>query len=572
MQKEPSLLRLIMQDISDTVRYVGYSIYKFEYAFGMYTLTALHRVRRYLRRELRPMFGWMGHFFHHNIWGKLLELLDKFKGVGTVFREEFAKRRTPFIKQPLRAVGEWFACLFGVGRRYPFVLGRICRVIAPIIAVIGLVHTLDHWNNTTFGIQVEYDGVHVGTILDERVYHEAISMAQARVYSEDGEFSLDGTAGMQLVVTHENSMIDTAAMCDAILRTKGDAISEGSGLYVDNVFIGSMATRAELEAVLDDIKKPYLSGEENERAEFMQNVQITDGMFLTQTVMSAEQMKERLTAEAVVKKEYTVQDGDVMGIIARKLDMSLSDLRAMNPQVKNDIIREGQVLTVQRPQPFLRVKVVRTVQYTETIDYAIEKEKDNTKYTTYEKVKQKGEEGSQTVTAEITLVDGVEDSRNILSIDITKHPVSKIVIVGTKPVYANGNEVTQGDGKTTGNMLWPVPSCHSMSRGWRSGHYALDINGPGINGKPIVAADGGTVISAGWNTGGYGYLVIIQHSSGLQTWYAHCSALNVVTGQKVTRGQMIGRVGNTGYSTGPHLHFEVRKNGQRVNPIYYVNP
>ena len=175
----------------------------------------------------------------------------------------------------------------------------------------------------------------------------------------------------------------------------------------------------------------------------------------------------------------------------------------------------------------------------------------------------------------MTYIDGVETSRKTVSKTVTKQPVTKVVERGTKSVYASGSEVVVGDGVTKGQMSWPVPICSNMSRGWRSGHYALDItNGPTpIYGAAIVAADGGTVIFSGWNTGGYGYLVQIQHANGLQTWYAHCSALNVVTGQKVTRGQVIARVGSSGWSTGPHLHFEVRLNGLSVNPLYtYVNP
>ena len=94
-----------------------------------------------------------------------------------------------------------------------------------------------------------------------------------------------------------------------------------------------------------------------------------------------------------------------------------------------------------------------------------------------------------------------------------------------------------------------------------------------VLGKPAVAADGGVVIQAatGWN-GGYGNVVKIRHSNGLITVYAHLQTVKVVTGQSVSRGQTIGLIGNTGYSFGPHLHFEVIKNGVKVNPIYYVKP
>ena len=101
-----------------------------------------------------------------------------------------------------------------------------------------------------------------------------------------------------------------------------------------------------------------------------------------------------------------------------------------------------------------------------------------------------------------------------------------------------------------------------------SAHKGLDIGAP--KGTPIKAAGAGTVIYAGYNDGGYGYLVQISHGSGVQTYYAHCSKLYVSTGDKVEAGDTIAAVGSTGRSTGNHLHFEVVKNGVKLNPQHYL--
>ena len=88
---------------------------------------------------------------------------------------------------------------------------------------------------------------------------------------------------------------------------------------------------------------------------------------------------------------------------------------------------------------------------------------------------------------------------------------------------------------------------------------------------PVKAAAAGTVTAAGLN-GGYGRFISIDHGSGMSTAYGHMSALAVTVGQQVSRGQVIGYVGSSGYSTGPHLHFEVRENGQTENPLQFAVP
>lgn len=102
---------------------------------------------------------------------------------------------------------------------------------------------------------------------------------------------------------------------------------------------------------------------------------------------------------------------------------------------------------------------------------------------------------------------------------------------------------------------------------WGSLHPGIDIGA--AMGTPIRAAAAGTVIVAAYS-GGYGNLVVIDHGNGLATAYAHQSQIAVSVGQQVAQGQLIGYVGSTGFSTGPHLHFEVRVNGSPVDPMGYL--
>ena len=129
--------------------------------------------------------------------------------------------------------------------------------------------------------------------------------------------------------------------------------------------------------------------------------------------------------------------------------------------------------------------------------------------------------------------------------------------------------------QSTGSMIWPASGPITSSFGWRIHPiYGSSIFHSGVDigadyGDTVAAADGGVIIYSDWMSG-YGKTIIIQHANGITSLYGHCSALLVSTGQRVNKGQAIARVGSTGNSTGPHLHFEVRVNGSPVNPGNYL--
>jgi murein DD-endopeptidase MepM/ murein hydrolase activator NlpD len=119
---------------------------------------------------------------------------------------------------------------------------------------------------------------------------------------------------------------------------------------------------------------------------------------------------------------------------------------------------------------------------------------------------------------------------------------------------------------STSGMIWPIAG--RVSQEFHGGHAGMDIFAP--LGTPIYSALGGTVISAGFNNGGYGNLVIVSHGNGFTTAYAHMDQIIASVGQEVGAGTLLGLEGSTGRSTGPHLHFETRVNGTAVNPRNYL--
>ena len=129
-----------------------------------------------------------------------------------------------------------------------------------------------------------------------------------------------------------------------------------------------------------------------------------------------------------------------------------------------------------------------------------------------------------------------------------------------------------GDTPVTTPTGWPTDGFISSGYGlrWNGAEFHQGIDIAAEMGTPIVATADGVVTIAGWNAGGYGNMVDIDHGSGVSTRYGHASAVVVTPGQRVRRGQIIAYVGSTGHSTGPHLHYEVRLSGQPVNPTSYL--
>jgi murein DD-endopeptidase MepM/ murein hydrolase activator NlpD len=154
---------------------------------------------------------------------------------------------------------------------------------------------------------------------------------------------------------------------------------------------------------------------------------------------------------------------------------------------------------------------------------------------------------------------------------IFRIPVGEFVAPELPPLSSPERYLPSGTSSQFDGYIWPSVGVITSGYGWRWGrmHRGIDIAGP--IGTPIVAAAAGEVVSAGWSSGGYGNLVEVKHGDGSITLYAHNNKILVRPGQWVEQGEQIAEIGSTGYSTGPHLHFEIRPDGQTTaNPIAFL--
>ena len=210
--------------------------------------------------------------------------------------------------------------------------------------------------------------------------------------------------------------------------------------------------------------------------------------------------------------------------------------------------------------PRLDVSATRSVTYTEAIPYETITRENDTLDQTYRATVQEGSEGEAVVTAQIETLDGEEQRRTILARTVLSQATDEIVEVGTRNV-----------GIGTGDFMVPVSS-YTFTSGfkmrWGRLHGGVDLAVP--EGTPVYAADNGKVIVAGNLGDGYGNYIILDHQNGYKTLYAHNSELLVSVGDVVAQGEQIALSGNTGNSTGPHVHFEIQVNDEKVNPQQFV--
>ena len=297
---------------------------------------------------------------------------------------------------------------------------------------------------------------------------------------------------------------------------------------------------------------------------FTEEVEIVEAYLPIAQLTPIEQAIDDVTKEQEVNTLYKIVSGDTLSEISIKVNIPMDKIIAMNPTLEdeNSTIRVDDELIITVPEPELSIER-QEVEYIEEIYDAevIYVDNDNW-YTTKKEVLQQPSAGFRKIIAKNYYINDSVDNREIIKEEVVMEAVAKIVERGTKipPTYIkpiSGGRASSGFGRRT-----------APRRGASTNHKGQDWAVP--TGTSVVASCGGTVSKAGWGSG-YGYVVYINHVDGRQTRYGHLSKVLVKSGQTVKQGERIALSGNTGISSGPHLHFEMLINGSQVNPLKYLN-
>lgn len=449
------------------------------------------------------------------------------------------------------------------------ILGTVFNYVAPVVSFIILVGLIHENTNLQFALEVEYNDKMIGYIEKESDFDESEKIMQSRIVYEEYQPPLDTVPKYTLKVIDEEELSTVNEIADELIAASGNEITEASGLYVDGVFYGAVEDAAPIRALLDSMLDQYRTGSENERVDFVQDVELSKGLYLLSSLVEPEEMEAVLTSEVEGEVTYTVVEGDAPTLISQKMDIPYSQLKALNPGIEESLL-VGQEVLISNQVNFLTVKRTVTEVYEEDIPFGTEEVVDANYAKGYQAVRSSGVLGKRLVTADVVYVNGLEEDRTEVDSVVLKEPVDQVVTVGTaEPIQVLSSSSGGSAAGSSGGFIWPVDGGHvtcGINGYW--GHTGMDI---GANrGTVIRAAASGTVVKAVRQYYAYGIHVKISHGNGIYTLYAHMSQLAVSYGDYVQQGQIIGYVGQTGNAYGNHCHFEIIINGRFMDPSKYI--
>ena len=450
----------------------------------------------------------------------------------------------------------------GVKKYYPIVWNAITYFL-PAFAAAALIVIVRNGLNFQFVLNVQVNGESVGYVANEQVFENARDDVQSRINTAKSMLVESGASvpdtqwdvSPTYTLAISGQTMTESEIANAILRTASDEIIDATAVYIDGELRYVTTEGDHLRTYLESVKEPYEdTTDPSVYTAFAHEIRLLDGVYLNESISSYNDIISDLNAGAGIQT-YTAVDGDTVQSIVDTTGVSFDSLAQMNPELLSldqEVDAGTEIITGAASAELLKVKVVR--RKTETV--AIPFETQNSESSEYDFGKvitlQEGQDGSEDVTYEITMIDGVVTDRQAISYNVTKAAVPEITVTGTK--LKSGMVAQIG----SGSFIWPVPNYNYVSRWMSSGHRGADICA--AYGTTIIASDSGTVIAAGWHYS-YGNYVEIDHGNGYKTLYAHMSAIAVTQGQAVAQGDKIGEVGSTGNSTGNHCHFEMFYNG-----------
>ncbi len=545
-------------------------LYRSTYYLSIQTLRTLHRIGRSVRRTGRQIGAWFdenigswnrrrrtaGDAAFNAFWAPFEEMSHNL----AVFRKRMKVARSHSFKEAFTVFFESLSYLIESCYKP---LGILLDYALPVVGVFVFLFALHIFNSTTFGLEVTYANQPVGYISNEAEFEAAQQQMVDRIVNDASRTTpLDIAPTFKLKVISPSDLTDVDTLTNNMIMAAGGELAEADGLYVDGDFVGATYNGDALLLYMNSMLDRFRTETPNERVSFKKSIELKPGLYPVSSI-DEDKLVQTITGEEQVRRYHTVVSGDTPTGIAQKYGVPYAQVKSLNPDIEKRLMI-GQQVIVSREMPFLGVQTIRTETYTVPVPYSVVQTYDPNQLQGYAIVKKQGQQGLEELVADVVYEDGEEISRNVVNRTVLKEAVAQEVTTGSKKPT---NQIV-GSAINPGGFIWPVDGGRvSMPFRGYYGHTGMDIAAP--SGTAVRASMAGTVTIAGWHSL-YGRYIKIDNGNGVQTLYAHNSALYVVPGQYVQQGELIAAVGRTGNASGNHCHFEIILNGSYVNPANYI--
>lgn len=427
--------------------------------------------------------------------------------------------------------------------------------------------------NAVTAYQYSYDGEVLGVVDKPSNVYDGIEIAEKTLTEQVGaQVVIDEEEDIQVTRVIKNNetgteedVVDALTSIEEIkVLTQAITITSNTenGIEEQQIHIDTLDNANQvLEAVKSSFYGKHKATDFAEIS-FVQNVQIKETKAMLEEIVTTTDAIELILTGGTEESVYKVKKGDNLDDICKEYGVKKKDVKKWNEGLDDEkSLQIGQEIHMIEQIPLIDVITKRNTTFTEDYGPEIEYEDTDNLYKDMEIVTKEGKSGNRTVNADIIEKNGERIERIDHSYTVHKEQETSTVLRGTK-------ERPEKIGK--GHYFYPMDGGFSSPFGKRWGrlHAGIDIRGP--IGTDVHAADAGIVTESGPTSNGYGIAIRIDHGNGRSTYYAHNSKVLVKVGETVYRGQHIAESGNTGNSTGPHLHFETHFNGVPKNPMKYL--
>lgn len=411
----------------------------------------------------------------------------------------------------------------------------------------------------TFSLSTSYavviDGKTMGQISSATALNQAMAAAKEKAQQESGMEIASSYNTVETKINHSlfASKMDNQELA-ALLDEKVEWLAPGATLSVNNgEYQFAVATEEEGQKVLDQLKEEAtanLGDAVVKSVDFQEEVSLEADNVKVSEIQSSNEILDEIKAGKEEVKTHVVEEGESFWMIANNNDLSVDELQKLNSDIVPEKLQIGQEISLTKLEPLVSVVVTKEVTVEETIAHSTEY-KDTSKLLKGEsKVVTKGSDGKKKVTYEVKEANGATLEKEVVKEVVVAEPVTEVVNKGTGSIQISSRSASSYSGGN-GTLSWPLSNNKITSPyGTRSRGFHSGIDLVAKTGTPVYASAGGKVVLSSWYYG-YGNCIVVDHGNGLKTRYAHLSGFNVKVGDTVSRGQQIGRSGNTGNSTGP---------------------